>query len=326
MDKAFNDNNNDLPWTLIVAALQGELTSEDRLQLEAWLAISPANRAQFERLEQVWKEGMADYPRYVEVDETRAWSEVQARLDPGAAPRTSVVPLRNALPRMGRWRWAVAAALLLLVAGGAEIWQKARNGGGARYETAAGEQRSITLADGTTVAMEPETRIQVTGARTVVLLSGKAGFVVTHHNDKPFEVVMDGAGVRDIGTSFVVTRTADSIEVEVTEGKVAFTNKVTGETRELSAGGTVWMLMSGDHRGETQTAALRFDNARLAEVIAAVQQKFGKKIGLADKALADRRLTVHLDGESFDDAVKVICASLNLESQADSTGYILKNR
>jgi transmembrane sensor len=313
-------NNNELPWALIIAALQGELTSEDKLQLEAWLAISAANRAQFEGLEQVWKEGVADYPRYLEVDETRAWSEVQARLDPGAAPRVGVVA------RIGRWRWAAAAAVLLLVVGGVEIWQRAPNGEGARYETAAGEQRSITLADGTTVAMEPHTKILVRGARMVLLLGGKAGFDVTHHNDKPFEVVMDGASIRDIGTNFVAFKAMDSIGVEVTDGKVAFTNRVTGETRELAAGGTLSMLMSPGHRGEMQTAELRFDNARLTSVIAAVQTRFGKKIGLTDTALGKKRLTVHLDGETFDDAVKVICASLNLESQADSAGYILKNR
>ena len=311
---------------LIIAALQGELTSEDKLQLEAWLAISAANRAQFERLEQVWKEGVADYPRYLEVDETRAWSEVQARLDPGAAPRMRVVPRAGMVARIGRWRWAVAAAVLLLIVGGVEIWQRAPNGEGARYETAAGEQRSITLADGTTVAMEPQTKMLVSGTRMVLLLGGKAGFDVTHHNDKPFEVVMDGASIRDIGTNFVAFKTTDSIGVEVTDGKVAFTNRVTGETRELAAGGTLSMLMSPGHRGEMQTAELRFDNARLKSVITAMQTRFGKKIGLTDTALGNKRLTVHLDGETFDDAVRVICASLNLESQADSTGYILKNR
>jgi transmembrane sensor len=330
MDTNSTNNDNELPWPLIVAALQGELTSEDKLQLEAWLAESPANRAQFERLERVWKEGVADYPRYLEADATRAWSEVQARLDPGAAPRMRVVPRAGMVARMGRWRWAAVAAILLLLLGGAEIWQMARNGEGARYETAAAESRSILLADGTTVVLDPETRLQVTGgfnksARAVILLGGKAAFVVTHHNEQPFEVVMDGASVGDIGTSFVVAKTTDSIGVIVTEGKVVFTNKVTGETRELGAGSSLVQLMSAGHQGEMQTGTLRFDNARLSEVIAAVQAKFGKKIGLADTALGNKRLTVHLDGESFDDAVKVICASLNLESQADSTGYTLKN-
>lgn len=310
--------DNEFPWSLIVAALQGELTSEDKLQLEAWLMASPANRQHFERLERVWKEGVADYPRYSEADETRAWSEVQARLDPGAAPR------------IGRWRWMAAAAVLVVLIGGAELWQKARNGGGTQYVTA-DRQEVLSLADQTKVILEPQSRIQVVAGynkttRTVVLLEGKASFAVTAHHDVPFEVVMDGASVRDIGTAFVAYNSADSIGVQVTEGKVAYTDKVTGEVRELGAGSSVVQYMAPDRRGEIKTNDLRFDNARLSEVIAAVEERFGKKIGLQDSALGKKRLTVHLDGESFDDAVKVICASLNLESQTDSNGYILKNR
>ena len=317
-----HSNNNELPWLLIVSALQGEITSEDKLQLTAWLAESPANREQFERLERVWKEGMADYPRYLEADETRGWSEMQARLDPGSATR---------MPRIGRWRWVAAAAAILLLVAGAEWWRTTRDGGTAWYETAAAEIRSVSLTDGTTMLLQPGTRVKVAagfnkGARSVIFLDGKAAFAVAHEPSHPFEVVMDGASIRDIGTSFTVSKTTDSIEVVVTDGKVAFTNKITGETRELSAGGAVLLLTSDAHRGEMKTNALQFDDARLSEVIAALEERNGKKIGLADTALGQKRLTVHLDGESFDDAVKVICASLNLESQADSNGYILKNR
>jgi transmembrane sensor len=311
--------NNDLPWPLIVSAMQGELTSDDKLRLETWLMESPANRDQFERLERVWKEGVADYPRYLEADATRAWGEMQARLYPGA------------VPRIGRWRWMAAAAAIVLLVGGVELWRVSRNGEDIRYQTAAGEQRLLTLADGTTVAMQPETSIRVTGeynksTRTVILLDGKAAFTVAHQLERPFEVVMDGASVRDIGTTFIVSKSADSIGVVVMEGKVAFINKITGEWRELAAGRAVLQLMSPGHRGEIKINDLRFDNARLSEVIAAVQERYGKKIELTDTSLGRKRLTIHLDRESFDDAVKVICASLNLESQADSNGYNLRNR
>jgi transmembrane sensor len=200
-----------------------------------------------------------------------------------------------------------------------------------RYETAAAEIRSVSLADGTTMLLQPRTRVQVAGGfnkgvRRVTLVDGKAAFTVVHEQSQPFEIVMDGASIRDIGTSFTISKTADSIEAVVVEGKVAFTNKITGETRELSAGAAVLLLTSAAHRGEMKENALQFDDARLSAVIAAMQERFGKKIGLADTALGEMRLTVHLDGESLDDAVKVICASLNLENEVDSNGYILKNR
>src|SRR5579872_1927041 len=126
-------HDNELPWSLIEAALQGNLTSEDKLQLESWLMESPANRANFERLKQVWKEGMADYPIYLEADESRAWSEMQARLDSGSATpivgdggRSTAAPVVRSIS----WkRWAVAAAVLLVVMSGAEFWRISRKGG-----------------------------------------------------------------------------------------------------------------------------------------------------------------------------------------------------
>ena len=328
-----NFENNDIPWALIAAALQGELTSEDKLLFESWLIQSPENRDRYERLELVWKEGVADYPRYLAADETRAWSEMQARLDPGAAPLKGAGDRvgAGAVRRIGVWRWAAVAAALVILVGGAELWRASQLGNAVRYATVAGEVKAITLDDGTTITMEPGTRIQVAGgynrkARTVVMLAGSAAFAVVHKEDQPFSVVMDGASIRDIGTRFMVTKTADSIAVSVTEGKVAFTNKVTGESRELTAGSSVLQLMTPGHEGEIKTNELRFNNAKLSDVIAAVQERYGKKVALADSALGKKRLTIHLDGESFDDAVKVICVSLNLESQADSNGYILKDR
>ncbi len=322
MTLASNDNN-DLPWPLIVSALQGEITSEDKLQLTAWLAESPANREHFERLERVWKEGMVDYPRYLEADETRAWSEMQARLDSGAATPMAVV-------RPMTWRrWVVAAAVLLVIVGGAEFWRMSQRGDETSYATAASELQTVALADGTRITLEPETRVRVgysKTSRTVTLLDGKASFAVVHRRDLPFEVVMDGANIKDIGTNFTVSKSADSIQITVKEGKVAYTNTISGESRELAAGNGLVQMMMPAHRGEIKTQDLRFDNAKLSDVVAVLSDRYGKKVALADTSLGKKRLTVHLEGESIDDAIKVICASLNLESKADSNGYILKNR
>jgi transmembrane sensor len=226
-------------------------------------------------------------------------------------------------------RWVAAAAVLLVIVGGAELWRMSQRGGETGYATAAGEQRTVALADGTQIILEPETRLRVGSSktsRTVILLDGRASFAVAHRRDLPFEVVMDGANIKDIGTNFTVSKSTDSIQIAVTDGKVAYTNTLTGESRELTAGSSVVQLMTAGHRGEIKSQDLRFDNAKLSEVVAAVSERYGKKVTLADTSLGKKRLTVHLEGESFDDAIKVICASLNLEPQADNNGYILKSR
>ena len=324
MEKTNYDN--ELPWSLVTAAILGNLTSEEKLQLDSWLMESPANRAFYERLERTWKEGLADYPNYLAADETRAWSEMQARLDSGSATRTAMVrSIAGAEVRSISWRrWAVAAAVLLVVVGGAEFWRMSGKGPEQQYATTDLEQ-TVKLADNTLVVMEPQTRIRV-AAHKVTLLEGKASFAVVHDQDHPLEVVVDGARVKDIGTKFSVSRTPESIQVIVTEGKVVFTSTLTGKSHDVAAGNEIVQMMTEGHRGEIKMTDLRFNNARLSEVITAVQEEYGKKIVLADTSIGKKRLTVHLDGESFDDAVKIICGTLNLEYQADSNGYILKNR
>jgi transmembrane sensor len=248
---------------------------------------------------------------------------MQARLDSGAATPMGVV-------RPMTWRrWFVAAAILLVIVGGAEFWRMSQRGDEASYATAAGELQTVALADGTQLILEPKTRVRVgytKTSRTVTLVDGKASFAVVHRRDLPFEVVMDGANIRDIGTNFTVSKSADSIQITVTEGKVAYTNTISGESRELAAGSGLVQFMTSAHRGEIKTQDLRFDNAKLSDVVVTMSERYGKRIALADTSLGKKRLTVHLEGESVDDAIKVICASLNLESLADSNGYILKNR
>jgi transmembrane sensor len=230
----------------------------------------------------------------------------------------------------------VAAAAVLLLVAGAEWWYMSGRSAAIQYATS-NEQKKISLPDGSTMVLHPQTHIQVarnynTGARTVTLISGQAYFDVSHQAQRPFMVDMDAASVKDIGTSFTVEKTVDSIKVTVSDGKIAFIKKENGESREISAGGAICLYTGKLHSGEIRATdpagssadPLRFDNAPLSEVIAALQKLSGKKILLDDTLMAQKRLTVRLGGESFDDALKIICASLNLKYAGRNGEYILK--
>ena len=107
------------------------------------------------------------------------------------------------------------------------------------------------------------------------------------------------------------------------EGKVAFIEKETGVSRELSAGSSLTYYIA-EHR--FASPSLRFENAPLSEVIAALQKTSGRQISLDNAALGQKRLTIDLEGETFDNAIKTICASLNLEYAEKNGVYILKSR
>jgi transmembrane sensor len=321
-----------LPWDMIVSALQGALSPEEDLQFREWLALSPDNQQKYHQLQQIWKDKMADYIIYREADEAKAWEALQQSLGASGPPHPSV---GRRIPMIRRW---IAVAAVFLLAVGAGWWYLSRMNAPILYETAL-EQKKISLPDGSIVLINPQTRIRVSreynkAGRTVILAAGEAHFDVSHQPQLPFIVDLDVASIKDIGTDFTVQRSKDSIMVTVTGGKVAFIKKETGESRELSAGSSLTYYIP-DHRfGDTKTTDLamtgashtRFENTPLSDVIAALQKISGRQISLDDVLLGQKRLTVDLEGETFDNAIKIICTSLNLEYTEKNGLYILKNK
>lgn len=303
-------------------ALREELSPDEDVLFREWLAASASNREQYERLQRIWKEGMTDYALYREANEDTAWEALRAKMggEIGEAKEES----RRAIP-MGRW---MAAAVGLLMAAGAGWWFAAGKGSITKYETAAGEQQTISLPDGSKVVLNGQARIEIDRNydktnRAVVLVSGNVHFQVSHQDQRPFTVDMGTVSVKDIGTIFTIGKAKDSINVVVSEGKIAFIEKESGQSRELSAGDSLCYYTAEHRVVEIRT---RFDNAPLSEVITALQRMSGKNVLLNDTTMAQKRLTVHLAGESFEDALKTVCASLNLEYEVISGAYVLKSR
>lgn len=92
------------------------------------------------------------------------------------------------------------------------------------YSTGVGENRTITMADGSTITLNALTdiRVRYTKAERVIdLVSGQAFFQVTANKYRPFVVHGGFAVVKDVGTQFDVDRAARSTTVTVVEGLVA---------------------------------------------------------------------------------------------------------
>ncbi|HMI63907.1 MAG TPA: FecR domain-containing protein, partial [Puia sp.] len=137
-----------------------------------------------------------------------------------------------------------------------------------------------------------------------------------------FRVDMDAVSVTDIGTTFTINRTKEKIEVSVASGRVAFIIKQTGESREISAGDSLVYYVPEKRFGGSG----RFIDSPLEEVIAALEKSSGKKITLGDGIPGQKRLTIDIRGESVENSLKIICASLDLEYIENNGGYILKKK
>jgi transmembrane sensor len=92
------------------------------------------------------------------------------------------------------------------------------------YSTSVGEQRTLTLRDGSTVELNARSRIVVRysgSERDLDLTEGQALFRVAKDPSRPFLVHSGGTLVRAVGTQFDVYKRHDATVVTVVEGRVA---------------------------------------------------------------------------------------------------------
>jgi transmembrane sensor len=207
----------------------GDLDRAARAEFDRWLRKSPEHQTAYLEIAAIWNEGP-------DLDPANRWDLdrliAQAAEDPAnivaldpsrtgapAAARDDSRSLGAALA--GRRRLlAIAASILLTTAALAAYILTA----GGVYATEFGEQRSLALADGSTVQLNSLSKLRIHYSdheRTVDLLRGEALFRVAKDPTRPFIVHSGPAAVKAVGTQFDVYRKADGTIVTVVEGRVA---------------------------------------------------------------------------------------------------------
>ena len=96
--------------------------------------------------------------------------------------------------------------------------------GDTKFETLEGEQRKITLRDGSRAHLNSASLVQVhytDEIREITLLQGEALFEVVKQASRPFVVKAGNRKVVAVGTTFSVYFKQDDIQVTVVEGQVA---------------------------------------------------------------------------------------------------------
>jgi transmembrane sensor len=90
-------------------------------------------------------------------------------------------------------------------------------------DTPVGEQRRVTLTDGSNLDLAPDSRVSTRftlARREVQLERGQAFFTVAHNALRPFIVHVNGLTVTSIGTAFDVRIGPNNTVVTVSEGRV----------------------------------------------------------------------------------------------------------
>lgn len=185
---------------------------------------------------------------------------------------------------------AAIAGLVLLPAAPAEADQV--------FSTAAGQNRVVTLADGSRIDLASASTLTVRAGGTRLALAGTASFVVPHRPDRALTVDAGGLTVQDIGTTFEIATGGPAVRVAVAEGQVSvaapeLANPVqVGGGRKLvvdRAAGTAELAPVRDY-ASWKRGRLVYDNAPLRLVAAEVGRYAGRRVILAPD-LAERRFS-----------------------------------
>lgn len=185
-------------WLVLLQS--GEASDHDRARLAHWRERSPAHEAAWQRAEGVLETFQQVPPKL--------GRDTLARL-PNPGRRELLALLALAVPSAWlAWRHTP--------------WQEWT----ADLRTATGEQKTITLADGTRLVLNTATAVDVAftaSERRIALVAGEI-FITTAQDPsptpRPFIVRTDHGNLRPLGTRFNVRRLDDSTRVAVFEGAV----------------------------------------------------------------------------------------------------------
>ncbi|GJL49062.1 MAG: hypothetical protein NPIRA01_02890 [Nitrospirales bacterium] len=190
-----------------------EATAHDLQRHESWLRENPVHRKEYEQVSAMWKDFDQLSPQVME--KYRVSSRPRAQIRKGWA-----------LPSLGMtrsWRLPAALTVALVVFVLSVWWWPYSFVSEESYLTVKGEQRTINLADGSTIFMNTDSQIIVQlsdDERVVKLQQGEVLFTVAHDQQRPFTVYAGNGMIQDIGTQFLIRQSSTNVNVAVLEGVV----------------------------------------------------------------------------------------------------------
>lgn len=207
-----------------IARLRAPDTSErNRADFSQWLNSSATHIQAFDEMSDTWETlGAAAH-----INEL---TEPLTRKDPKATRSRDTQENRwNWLSWQGGFALACVAGLFAIVT----MLAPSDTAAPETYITTAGEQRSVTLQDGSVINLNTRTELQVSFSdlqRNLTLVSGEAYFEVASDKQRPFIVDVGQGTVMAVGTAFNIHRESQSAHVVVTEGIVQMREHIDATT------------------------------------------------------------------------------------------------
>ncbi|MSU49404.1 MAG: DUF4880 domain-containing protein [Opitutus sp.] len=323
-----------------VARRDAGLSVRDELDYAAWLDADPAHRTAVDGLDFAW--GVLDRP-----------------LTTGAADAVLGELAHRARQRRQRRTIALGVASLVLLVGAGLGWQAMRPSPDVRSPATVSAVVLLpslqSLPDGSVAELRDgaEIAVEFTDARRrVVLRRGEAFFKVAKNPARPFVVAAGGVEVRAVGTAFSVDFGTGTVDVLVTEGKVAVAvapgeaaqadatqpkpeplligagQGTTVSTAALQAGSEIRPVSDADLQSRLawRSPRLEFSGTPLIEAVALLNRHNRVQFTIEDPELARTRVSGIFGAVNTDAFVRLLESSFDVQSERRGDDEIILRR
>jgi transmembrane sensor len=319
-------------------------TEVERHEFLLWLRTSTVNVEEFLELSTLMHrlQDPAMWPKF----------DVQALIDEALAGSVAPSVTRIGAPAETRKpkavfvpRFAAAAAVILSVT--ALVMLGMGWFGSDRYHTAIGEQRLVTLNDGSVMQMNTKSNAVATftsDERAIDLVDGEAIFRVKKDPSRPFVVRSGEARIVAVGTAFNVRTLQKKTVVTVLEGRVHVLDARTGAASDMgTAAGT--FVESGQQleiaNGVSQSPIaladanliiawadrrIVFENTPIAAAVTEFSRYSVRHITVVDEELQRRQISGVFNSTDPESLIQFLSNDPRVQVRNDGNGWIVKLR
>lgn len=310
------------PIEKIIDSFENNLSREEKERLEVWLETSAKNQRTYNETKKIF-ENTKKLRTNFHPDERKALQKVNRHLK---------------TKQIVRWSYRVAA-IFVLAAFVSKVFIDSQKQ--EWTEIVSENRQTIFLPDNSKVILAENSTFRYPNdfdeKQRTVFLNGKAYFEITKDSICPFVVNTQNTQVKVLGTRFLVDAAkVNQEQVLVDEGKVAFS--LLKETKLLPTILTqnemgTWnsqqnkITESQFHNSNINywlSGWLSFNNMPLLELAENLEKHFSIKIEISDKSYEAIRFSGNFDSPTPEEALLVICQTINLTFEKEGNKYILK--
>jgi ferric-dicitrate binding protein FerR (iron transport regulator) len=319
---------NNIPFHLILAEMERELTPIEAAELEQWKTAAPEHLVIYNTLKNAEDQlELLNFYRSTDTDD--GWNKMQAAIEDAQVVAHTLKPKQQ----VGRYILIAGLAAAVICAIAVILFKWITPEHLIVYQTTKDQRSHIILPDSSSVFLNENSAISIQESnfqkkRHVKLLKGEAYFDVVHDAKNDFLVELEEVIIKDIGTSFNLKVDSGKIETIVSSGIVSMEHLQPIQSRQSAT--TRKVILAANEMGvfdrqtkqltftkeiplnykAWQDKKLRYSQTPLEIVFRDLKKLYGTQIVLNDTAIKEKKLTAFLDKKTEDQIMQIIATSV----------------